>query len=141
MRTLGIILLVAGFGALTVQGQLAGTGLELLPYILMGIAAILIVLSLGRPAGDSVDFETAHVHAPRHTLSASASAVASAAAERDSDHVREVLPGISEAQLMHIAQLIKKKQVIEAIKEVRTATGMGLKESKELVDRLRERMK
>ncbi|MBX9599763.1 MAG: ribosomal protein L7/L12 [Bryobacteraceae bacterium] len=141
MRILGIILLVAGFGALTVQGQLAGTGLELLPYILMGVAAILIVLSLGRPSGDSVDFESAHVNAPTHTPSASATAVASAAAERESDQVRAVLPGISEDKLAQIAQLIKKKQVIEAIKEVRQATGMGLKESKELVDRLRDRVK
>lgn len=137
MRTLGIIVLVAGFGALAVQGQLAGTGFELLPYILMGIAAILIVLSIGRPASDSVDFETTPVQSRPQVLTQADPAQIQVSA----GSVRVDVSGISPEQVKRITELLKQKKVIEAVKEVRLATGLGLKESKDLVDRLRSSLK
>ena len=38
--------------------------------------------------------------------------------------------------LQHVKDLLKKHQKIEAIKEIKTATGMGLKESKDFIDNI-----
>ena len=88
-----------------------------LPLLILAgfVFAILLVLAL-RPRGRSDDL----LAAPRMILSASP------------------LPGLTAEMRAEVERMVRVGQVIPAIKLVREATGLGLKEAKEIVDRMRQ---
>ena len=143
MRVLGFLLLGAGLASYFVKESLAG-GLATLPFIAVGLGLALIVLgTFGAIGGDTIDM-TKTPAAPREMR-----------AEMQENLAAEFVPHQEEAParsggsrqeqsaqaLDEVVDLLRKNQKIEAIKVLREATGLGLKEAKDAVEILERRLR
>lgn len=134
MRTLGFLLLAAGIAAYSLRENLAG-GLANLPYIVGALGLAFFLLGTMKAiSGGTIDMtETPRVPPERRVeiqegLAAEFSPVAA--------NLNQALAPVMD----QVLELVRKNQLIEAIKLVRGATGLGLKESKELVENLKRRV-
>jgi large subunit ribosomal protein L7/L12 len=138
MRALGFLFFAAGMAAYFFRESRAGD-LTSVVYVLGALGIIFVLLGTFRNiGGETIDMTETPRLAPerqappvRHTL------------EHD-EEPEDVSAGDFHAALEpvmeQVVHLVRKNQVIEAIKVVRQATGLGLKESKDLVDELRRRL-
>ena len=83
----------------------------------------------GDPAGDAL----AKVQALKHYMQTTGGSLSDALRHRDGDKIPAQLPAELDRELRVYLQ---KGQKIEAIKRLRQATGSGLKEAKEVVEKL-----
>lgn len=134
MRTLGFLLLAAGIAAYSLREHLTG-GLVNLPYLVGALGVALFLLGTMKSiSGGTIDMtETPRVPPERRVeiqegLAAEFSPVAA--------NLNQALAPVME----EVLELVRNNQLIEAIKVVRGATGLGLKESKDLVDNLKPRL-
>ena len=131
MRTLGFLLLAAGIAAYFLRENLGG-GLANLPYIAGAFGLALFLLGTMRAiSGGTIDMtETPRVppERPVEIQEGLAAEFSPAAAH---------LPPALAPVLDQVVGLVRNKQLVEAIKLVRETTGLGLKESKDLVDHLK----
>lgn len=134
MRTLGFLLLAAGIAAYFIRENFTG-GLANLPFVVGALGMALFLLGTMKAiSGGTVDMtETPRVPPDRRVeiqegLAAEFSPVAA--------NLNQALAPVMD----QVLELVRKNQLIEAIKLVRGATGLGLKESKDLVDNLKRRV-
>lgn len=134
MRTLGFLLLAAGIAAYSFREHFTG-GLVNLPYIVGALGVALFLLGTMKSiSGGTIDMtETPRVPPDRRVeiqegLAAEFSPVAA--------NLNQALAPVMD----QVLELVRNNRLIEAIKVVREATGLGLKESKDLVDNLKRRL-
>ena len=116
--------------------DLYATQFSLLHLLMAVFVGIVIGGWLGRRAGGGATATTAPRFSSSSSSTAGSSRAESATIDGESAAVERSIGKLSARARRDIDALIAEDRLIEAIRDVRKETGLGLKEAKDIVDRL-----